>query len=62
MVKSISFILVNVILLFGCAVDRPITKEPEKRVAQVDPSEKQDALAGKLKSLEQSVSRGRSRK
>jgi hypothetical protein len=57
MVKSISFILVNVIFLFGCVLDRPITKEPEKRVAQVDSSEKQEALAGKLKSLEQSVSR-----
>jgi hypothetical protein len=57
MVKSISFILVNVILLFGCVVDRPITKEPEKPVAQVGAPEKQDALAGKLKSLEQSVSR-----
>jgi len=57
MVKSISFILVNVIFLLGCVLDRPITKEPEKRVVQVDSSEKQDALAGKLKSLEQSVSR-----
>jgi hypothetical protein len=26
MVKSISFILVNVIFLFGCVLDRPITK------------------------------------
>jgi cell division protein FtsB len=57
MVKTISFILVNVIFLFGCVLDRPVTKEPEKRVVQVDASEKQDALAGKLKSLEQSVSR-----
>ena len=57
MVKSISFILVNVILLFGCVVDRPITKEPETRGAQVDASEKQDALAGKLKPLEQCISR-----
>src|SRR4030043_2180998 len=57
MVKSISLILVNVIFLFGCVLDRPITKEPEKRVAQVDSAEKQEALAGKLKSLEQSVSR-----
>jgi uncharacterized protein YlxW (UPF0749 family) len=57
MVKRISFILVNVIFLFGCVLDRFVTKEPEKRVVQVDASEKQDALAGKLKSLEQSVSR-----
>jgi len=57
MAKCISFILVNVIFLFGCVLDRPVTKEPEKRVVQVDSSEKQDALAGKLKSLEQSVSR-----
>jgi hypothetical protein len=56
MVKSISFILVNVIFLFGCVLDRPITREPEKRVVQVDASEKQDGVAGKLKSLEQSVS------
>src|SRR4030043_1180862 len=58
--KSISFILVNVIFLLGCVLDRPITKEPEKRVVEVESSEKQDALAGKLKSLEQSVSRLRS--
>lgn len=57
MVKSISFIFLNVIFLCGCVLDRPITKEPEKRVVQVDSSEKQEALAGKLKSLEQSVSR-----
>jgi hypothetical protein len=57
MVKNISFILLNVILLFGCVLDRPITKEPEKSVAQIEASEKQDALAGQLKSLEQSVSR-----
>jgi membrane-bound lytic murein transglycosylase D len=57
MVKSISIILVNVIFLFGCVLDRPITKESEKRVVQGESSEKQDALAGKLKSLEQSVSR-----
>jgi len=56
-VKNISLILLNVIFLFGCAIDRPITKEPEKRVVQVDASEEQDALGGKLKSLEQSVSR-----
>jgi len=57
MVKRISIILVNVIFLFGCVLDRPITKEPEKGVAQVGASEEQDALAGQLKSLEQSVSR-----
>jgi len=57
MAKSISFILVNVIFLFGCVLDRPITKDSEKRVVQVESSEKQDALAGKLKSLEQSVSK-----
>jgi len=51
MVRRISFILANVIFLFGCVLDRPITKEPEKRVLQVDASEKQDALAEKLKSL-----------
>ncbi len=57
MVKSIGFILLNAIFLFGCVLDRPMTKEPEKRVVQVDASEEQDALAGKLKSLELSVSK-----
>ena len=57
MVKSISFILVNVIFLFGCVLDRPVTKGPEERVVQVDSLEKQDALAGQLRSLEQSVFR-----
>jgi hypothetical protein len=56
-VKSISLILVNVICLFDCVLDRPMTKESEKRVVQGESSEKQDALAGKLKSLEQSVFR-----
>jgi hypothetical protein len=57
MVKCISLIFLNVIFLFGCVLGRPITKEPEERGVQVNASEKQDALAGKLKSLEQSVSR-----
>jgi peptidoglycan lytic transglycosylase D len=57
MVGRISFILVTVIFLSGCVLDRAITKEPEQRVVQVDASEKQDASAGKLKALEQSVSR-----
>jgi hypothetical protein len=57
MAKSISLIVLNVIFLFGCVLNRPITKEPEKRVVQVESPEKQDALVWKLKSLEQSVSR-----
>jgi len=57
MAKSIPLIVLNVIFLFGCVLGRPITKEPEKRVVQVESPEKQDALVGKLKSLEQSVSR-----
>ena len=57
MAKCISLIFLNVIFLFGCVLDRPIAKDSEKRVVQVDSSEKQEALAGKLKSLEQSVSR-----
>jgi hypothetical protein len=57
MAKSISLIFLNVIFLFGCVLDRPITKEPERRLVQVESTEKQEALAGKLKSLEQSVSR-----
>lgn len=57
MVKSISFILVNVMFLSGCVLNQPITKESEKGGVQVESSEIQDALAGKLKSLEQSVSR-----
>jgi hypothetical protein len=57
MLKSISVILVNVIFLFGCVLDRPITKGSEEKVVPVESSDKQDALAGKLKSLEQSVSK-----
>jgi len=57
MAKSIPLIVLNVIFLFGCVLGGPITKEPEKRVVQVESPEKQDALVGKLKSLEQSVSR-----
>ena len=57
MVKCISLILLNVIFVFGCVLDRPLTKDSEKREVQVDSSEKQNGLAEKLKSLEQSVSR-----
>jgi len=57
MLKSISVILVNVIFLFGCVLDRPITKGSEEKLVPVESSDKQDALAGKLKSLEQSVSK-----
>jgi len=57
MLKSISVILVNVIFLFGCVLDRPITKGSEEKLVPVESSDKQDALVGKLKSLEQSVSK-----
>jgi membrane-bound lytic murein transglycosylase D len=60
MVKGISFILVNLIFLSGCVLDRPVTKDSGKSVAPVESSEKEDALAEKLESLEQSVSTLRS--
>jgi soluble lytic murein transglycosylase-like protein len=57
MVKSICFIFLTLSFSLGCATDQPIHKGPERRMGHVELSEKQDALAGKLSALEQSISR-----
>jgi len=57
MVRRICFIFLTLSFSLGCATDEPIHKGPERRMGQVELSEKQDALAGKLSALEQSISR-----
>ena len=49
-------ILLFCLLVVGCAAERAVQKEPGKVVVQVESSERYDALAYQLKSLEQSVS------
>lgn len=60
MIKCVTLIFLSSIFLFGCVLDRPVTKGPENSPVQVDVSERENALAGQLRCLEQSVSRLRS--
>jgi membrane-bound lytic murein transglycosylase D len=60
MKKFINLILLIGLLLVGCATDTFMQKKPEKVMVQVESSEKQDALEGKLKGLEQSIAELRS--
>ncbi|MGQ9646080.1 MAG: lytic transglycosylase domain-containing protein [Thermodesulfobacteriota bacterium] len=60
MARSLTPILLSVVFLFGCVLDRPVTKRSENRTTQVGISEKEDAWTGELRSLQQSVSRLRS--
>jgi len=55
-VPLLQFFLLNV----GCATEKAVQMEPQKVFVQVEPSEKYDALANQLRSLEQSVSMLRS--
>jgi len=55
--KRACFILVTGIFLFGCALHRPINEEADEAKVQSGAVEQENALSGKLESLEESVSR-----
>jgi membrane-bound lytic murein transglycosylase D len=57
--KMIICVLLAVFLL-SCATGQSIQTEPEKMAVRDEPSEKEDTLSGRLKTLEQSVSSLRS--
>ena len=54
-VKIVSFVLFVGLFFGGCVTDRPANREPEKVTVQVESSERYDALAERLKILEESV-------
>ena len=58
--KIIVSILSVIFFHIGCAMDRPVKREPEKVIVQIESSEKYGALIEKMKALEKSMSNLRS--